>query len=257
MMNKPPETETQTETKPPIKPDDSPELPGIPPPPPPVVPVTPETVPLGAQAPPESRPGPAVAVDEALPWACPQCGSRHEFRSYVIRHIRRAHRDTAQSIVDSLPGEPGENVKPKGPAGTPDFSDVGGPSGQPPLPFPGSPVALAPVNYQAMSEMIFDTSAGVLSKTLGPEWLPSSKEERATVTTAGKVYLASKQFPDIPPGMMLCLVVSIYCAPRFRAPSTSNKLAACWNWVKVKIFRRKLARPISAFSTEGVKSGND
>jgi hypothetical protein len=256
-MNKPPETKTETETKPlPAPPAEHEELPGMPPATP-VVPVTPETVPLGAQAPPGTLPGTGQPLDEARPWACPQCGSRHEHRSYLIRHITRAHKENAQALVDSLPSKKGENINPKGEPGTPDFSDVGGPTAQPPLPFGGSPVAQAPVNYQAMSELIFDTSTGALAKMLGPEWLPSSKEERAAVTTAGKVYLASKQFPDIPPGMMLILVVSIYCAPRFREPSTSSKLSAGWTWVKVKVFRRKLARPLSAFTTEGSPRGND
>jgi hypothetical protein len=135
--------------------------------------------------------------------------------------------------------------------GRPDFTDIGGQPAQPGLPF-GTQPGPAPVNYDAMATTLFDISTGAAGKLFGPEWLPSSNDEKQAVVGAAANYLRSKGLPDIPPGMMLVLVLGMYAAPRIQQPSTRGKLAAAWTWVRVKIFRRKIGRPAaSEFQVEG------
>jgi len=98
------------------------------------------------------------------------------------------------------------------------------------------------VDHKAMSVMIFDSSTGCLAMTLGDEWRPRSDEERAGMLGAIEAYLVATKAKDIPPGVMLTLVILAYSAPRLQAPSTASKLQLAWSWVKVKVFpffRRK------------------
>lgn len=137
----------------------------------------------------------------------------------------------------SRPGAPGA-VKPA-PAGNADFSDLGVDSGAPadfsdlsaPAPEP------AP-DYDMLAAVSFDMGANTLSMVFGPEWQPQNETERASVIGALKTYFKAKEVKDIPPGMLLAIVLSAYAAPRLRAPSTSSKLAMAWAWFKNKLRRR-------------------
>jgi hypothetical protein len=131
---------------------------------------------------------------------------------------------------------PGRKNTPK-----PDFSDI-----------PGAQAAEVLVDYKQMSCALFDMTTGVLATSLGPEWQPRPVQkvgeivvdERGAVCSALEVYLKSKQAKDIPPGLMLTIVVVAYAAPRLQAPSTKEKLlpAAKYAWMKVKsFFSRKRA----------------
>ncbi len=97
------------------------------------------------------------------------------------------------------------------------------------------------VDYALMSGALFDMSTGALSTMFGPEWMPKSAQEREHVILPLMVYLKSKQVQDIPPGMMLTIIVCAYAAPRLREPSTASKLGAMWVWLKSKIIRKKKA----------------
>lgn len=101
---------------------------------------------------------------------------------------------------------------------------------------------VATVDYEAMSALLFDMSTGVLANALGPEWLAKTPEERDNVSKCLAVYLKSKKVQDIPPGLMLTVVVVAYAAPRLQAPATQQKLrpAMAWGWAKIKgFFKRK------------------
>lgn len=101
------------------------------------------------------------------------------------------------------------------------------------------------VDYNLMAAAVFDMSAGALAMGLGPEWMPrkpaSDKEpdERAMVVSSLAKYFESRKVEDIPPGLMLTLVISIYALPRITQPSTKSKLIAAWLWCKDKLFRKK------------------
>ena len=100
-----------------------------------------------------------------------------------------------------------------------------------------APLANVP-DFSKLGEMVFDLSTGTLSMALGPEWKPQSPEERAMVSNAIGQYLKSKEISDIPPGIMLAVVVLAYSAPRLNAPSTKEKIARGWLWLKAKFTRR-------------------
>lgn len=93
-------------------------------------------------------------------------------------------------------------------------------------------------DYKLLSEMIFDTGTNALSIGFGEEWKPRSELERDNVCISLAAYLKSKEVKDIPPGMMLTIVLVAYSAPRFQAPSTRDKIKI--GWLKVKtLFKRK------------------
>lgn len=120
----------------------------------------------------------------------------------------------------------------------PDFSDV-------------SSLQQVQVDYQLLAGSLFDMSTGTASMIFGPEWQARSPEERQMVINALKVYLEHKEVKDIPPGLMLTVVLLAYSAPRLRAPATSEKLRFGWTWMKMKVvpfFRRK--RPLEVVAAK-------
>lgn len=149
-----------------------------------------------------------------------------------------------QPIVSPPPVEQnmGDNIEPpkKGrgrPKGSknkePSFSDVTGEAREIPK----------QIDYKGMALVCFKLSTNTMAQIFGPEWLPMQPQpgmpgEEEMVVGALATYLEKKQMPDIPPGVMLALICSMYCAPRFRAPSTRDKISGVWQWVKRK-FRKK------------------
>lgn len=112
--------------------------------------------------------------------------------------------------------------------GRPDFSDILGNTAQ-----------AAETDYGALANIFFDTGVGVTTMFFGPEWQPRSPEEKSMVTAPLAVYLKSKGMTDLPPGVILSIVILAYSAPRLQAPSTKQKLQGGWIWLKSKIFRKK------------------
>ncbi len=98
-----------------------------------------------------------------------------------------------------------------------------------------------------MAGVIVDMSTGLLCNVLGPDWAPreirspdnsASISERKLLADATAAYLRAKQFSDLPPGLMLTVVVLAYATPRFAAPTTRSRIG--WLWGKVTgLFRRK------------------
>lgn len=193
-------------------------------------------------------------------WICPECGkSGYPARSRLIHHhIRRVHAKRAGEIEALLPpttggnrGRPPRSITPaataeivpdNGETLPPDFSDITGGDETVMAPAPAAePVKL--VDYGKMGEMTFDLGTGIFVKLFGDEWKPQSAEERAGVVDAIRAYYQSKQMPDIPPGMMLAIVVAVYAAPRISAPTTRSRLQMLWTWTKLKIFRLKPQPP--------------
>jgi hypothetical protein len=139
---------------------------------------------------------------------------------------------------------PGRKNTPK-----PDFSDIAPAQATETL-----------VDYKQMSCALFDMTTGVLATSLGPEWQPRPVQkvgeivvdERGAVCSALEVYLKSKQAKDIPPGLMLTIVVVAYAAPRLQAPSTKEKLlpAAKYAWMKVKSFFSRKRTTVQIIPTD-------
>lgn len=192
----------------------------------------------------------AVAVEVAEPvvinrvtndsWQCPKCGKTHQYRSFLVKHIKHKHRDIAEQLLPLVPGEVGTRPlasTPQAPLPKPDFSDLNGSAS--PVAGATEAVQVASIDYKALSEMMFDTSTALMAGSFGPEWKPRNADERSAVVGPLARYLESKQVRDVPPGMMLCIVVVAYSAPRLKEPSTAGKLKLAYGWVKSKLSRGK------------------
>lgn len=141
-------------------------------------------------------------------------------------------------ISDPSPGQASESTpegeikrgrgRPKGSRNKPLFDDV-------------KEATKPQVDYNIMANMTFDMGTGILANVFGPEWLPSppAKEgmpgERDVVVASLKTYFESKQVQDLPPGLMLTVVVCSYALPRFQQPTTSGKIKLTWVWLKTKV----------------------
>lgn len=101
-----------------------------------------------------------------------------------------------------------------------------------------SVIPVPQTDYVFMAESVFDMTTGIMAGGIGPEWHPRSPDERKNVCQCMANYFKAKEVKDIPPGLMLTIVVVAYCGPRLKEPSTAGKIKACWFWVKSKITRR-------------------
>lgn len=158
---------------------------------------------------------------------------------------------------------PGPATSAPGEGKIPDFSRVTGSPGPGPVnEGEGAPGTAAPavnqsqlVDYPAVAGMSFDMLTNILASIFGPEWRPESAEERTMVVTSLAVYMKSKNMPDIPPGLMLCLVCGIYSAKRLQAPPTKAKIKLIFAWLKLKLgrfFRRRVPAAAAAPALEPV-----
>lgn len=102
------------------------------------------------------------------------------------------------------------------------------------------------VNYEELAGFVFDSSTGSLSMALGPEWRAKTPEERQGVVIVLAAYLKSKNVKDIPPGVMLTIVLLAYATPRLKEPETASKIKLGFAWFRFKawptftgFFRRK------------------
>lgn len=132
--------------------------------------------------------------------------------------------DTTEEIKRGRGRPPGSKNKPKSPSSIAEA---------PPAP------TIIP-NYSLMGEVVFDMSTNALAVGLGEEWLPSSQQERMLVCGSLAKYFEAQQVKDIPPGMMLGLVVSVYALPRLSKPNTRSKIMLAWAWIKSKMGRKSV-----------------
>jgi hypothetical protein len=87
------------------------------------------------------------------------------------------------------------------------------------------------VDYHAMGIMCVDVVTGVAQQLGGAEWRPSA-DEYTNLTNATETYLRAKEFPDIPPGWVLCFVVCGYALPRLNSPTMREKLGRVGDKIK-------------------------
>jgi hypothetical protein len=150
-----------------------------------------------------------------------------------------ANGEPAAAAANGEQTPPGEvkrgRGRPRGSRNRPDFSDIS-----------TATAAETVVNYEELAGFVFDSSTGTMAMALGDEWRARSPEERKSVVDTLAVYLKSKQVKDIPPGVMLTIVLLAYATPRLKEPATASKIKLGWSWVKFKawptfsgFFRRK------------------
>jgi hypothetical protein len=124
-----------------------------------------------------------------------------------------------------------------------DFSDILG-QGEPQAAQPAFNGEL--VDYTKLAEITFSLSTGMLSGVFGPEWQPENEEERKFVVQPLAAYYRSKEVKDLPPGVLLAVVVSAYGIRRLPKPGTSTKLKLWWVWLTSKFKRKKpILTPLS------------
>lgn len=141
----------------------------------------------------------------------------------------------------SRPGTGSKTTESTGGTETADFSDLGvdgGATQTADFSDLATPAPEKAVDYDMLAGMSFDMTTNTLALVLGNEWQPQNDTERAVVVGAVKTYLQAKQVQDIPPGMLLAIVLTAYAAPRLRAPNTASKLSLAWAWFKSKLRRR-------------------
>lgn len=169
---------------------------------------------------------------------CPVCQKSFQYRSYLVRHIGKVHADKAAEVLPTIPGQSGDKKKRGQRQQTrANFDDIETETLR-------TEPEVKSVDYQSLAGMCFDISVNTSASAFGPEWLPRPSinpnfpDERTVVVNALATYLKSKEVKDIPPGLMLTIVVVAYAAPRLNAPSTRQKLGIGWTWLKSK-FKRK------------------
>jgi hypothetical protein len=140
----------------------------------------------------------------------------------------------APEFVSSIPGEPA-------PAGAAPVADPSQAS-------PDAQNAPQAVDYRATAVFVVTMATGTLAGVIGPEWKPDDKNEEEILINAVEAYMRTKQTPEIPPGMMLALVVAGYSMKRINQPGTrsflerakirAGKIAL---WFKSKMARKRPA----------------
>ena len=86
---------------------------------------------------------------------------------------------------------------------------------------------------QGMAETLF-----TIGRTLGgEEWAPIKRDdlgidERAAMSDAFTSYAKSKNLKDIPPGIMLTIVILGYAGPRFAMKQTQSRMAKVREWFR-------------------------
>jgi hypothetical protein len=105
-------------------------------------------------------------------------------------------------------------------------------------------------DYRQLSQLTCDMGSATLSVIFGDEWRFEDEQERESIVGAVEHYFKAKQVKDIPPGALLCIVVSTYAAKRFQKPKTANKIKLGWYWLKNKFSRKKKTADVVAMPSQ-------
>ena len=77
----------------------------------------------------------------------------------------------------------------------------------------------------------------------GDEWQPivdekTGVDERKNMTDAWSQYAQAKDIGDVPPGVLVAIVMVGYIGPRLAGPKTKTRLQLAWTWLKAKMRNR-------------------
>ncbi len=90
-------------------------------------------------------------------------------------------------------------------------------------------------NSGAVALVCFEMATSALQVAFGPEWKPENDEEKNACVTSLAAYFRTKKVEDVPPGLMLCIVLGAYSAKRVAQPNTKTKLIALYLWIKPRV----------------------
>ena len=101
----------------------------------------------------------------------------------------------------------------------------------------------------ALAEYTVNSIEGISVSMFGDEWYMQKNDkenEKANIINAFAVYFASKGVVDLPPGVMLTLVLGTYAIRRIPQPVTKSKLQIIKDKIKSKLsfftFRKKKSK---------------
>lgn len=134
--------------------------------------------------------------------------------------------------IDDLFSQPGESSKRPDPVQP---QEIEPPQKRGRKPKPVGP----PVDYGKLANVMFDMGVGILATGFGPEWQPENPEERQMIIDPLSTYLESQGFTDLPPGVVLSIVVIAYSAKRIHHPNTKAKLVKIGGKVKGMLGKKK------------------
>lgn len=149
-----------------------------------------------------------------------------------------------------------DGKKPDAPQGTAipkaDFSDISLPPGTANAQPGAGPAPTGDVrpDYLAMAKVTFGMSEGLLCTVFGPEWKRENDDEMLSVAIPLSVCLEKWGMSDLPPGYVLCFVCLAYAGKRMNKPTTKDKLARGWLWLKSKFARRKKTMSVNVEQKE-------
>lgn len=152
-------------------------------------------------------------------------------------------------FVSEIPGHEAPGSAPI----SPESAQPGASPENTPGAIPGAPVA----DYKATALFIVTMATGTAAGIIGPEWNPDSEAEKEGLVNAVAAYLETTGAPDIPPGMMLLIVVGVYSAKRINQPATQTfiqkvklKAAKIGGWIKGRFSRKPRAAEVVPFPQE-------
>jgi hypothetical protein len=152
----------------------------------------------------------------------------------------------AAQKANAMPG-----AMPGAPKPPPDFSDLGKATGgalQPSQP------ARPPRDYYAEACNLFFPVSFACEKWLGPHWgvpivereIEGLKRKTLEPTDEQKAYLSQmarwleyEQFPELNARYGFIIASVGYAAPKMKTSPTPERLKAAWDWIRVKILRKK------------------
>lgn len=97
---------------------------------------------------------------------------------------------------------------------------------------------------QATAESVF-----MAGRVIGGEdWEPIKNDdlgidERAQMSEAWAQYAEAKQWKDIPPGVLVSIVMLGYIGPRLAKPKTKTRIKVAWLWLKDKFTKKPPKEP--------------
>lgn len=134
--------------------------------------------------------------------------------------------------IDDLFSQPGETARKPDPVQP---QEIEAPQKRGRKPKPVGP----PVDYGKLANVMFDMGVGLLTTGFGPEWQPENPDERQMIIDPLATYLESQGFTDLPPGVVLSIVVIAYSAKRIHHPNTKAKLVKIGGKVKGMLGNKK------------------
>jgi len=99
-------------------------------------------------------------------------------------------------------------------------------------------------NYRAIGQATAESIFMIGRVIGGDDWTPIKDEatgtdERAQMSDAWTQYAEAKQWKDIPPGVLVSIVMCGYIGPRLATPKTKTRVKVAWLWLKDKFARKK------------------